>query len=77
MCTYARGVTQNDVQVLLYLVQKKYLEVRKYGSTVQQICQRIDVLVLKLVFPQSAVKMSHANKYSLGQPISLGLLHKL
>lgn len=50
MCTYAQGVTQNDVQVLLYLLQKKYLEVRKYSSTVQQICLRIDVLVLKLWF---------------------------
>lgn len=29
MCTYAQLVTQNDVQVLLCLVQKKYLELRK------------------------------------------------
>lgn len=27
--TYAQAVTQNDVQVLLCLVQKKYLELRK------------------------------------------------
>lgn len=30
-----------------------------------------------LFFPQSAVNMSHGNKYSLGQLTSLGLLHKL